>query len=99
MVGKRKNDKSSTDVIKGQRLPKDYFLDNEIPAEADGEVSEADLDATQLYLNSIGFTPLLTQEEEKGRRTAPCTGQSQCLTCFWGNCLVVSARVGIFNLD
>ena len=29
-----------------------------------GETSDRDLDATRLYLNEIGFSPLLTAEEE-----------------------------------
>ncbi len=36
--------------------------DNAAPARS--EVSEGDLDATRLYLNEIGFTPLLTAQEE-----------------------------------
>ncbi len=37
--------------------------DEEIKFDA-GEMPDADLDATRLYLNEIGFTPLLTAQEE-----------------------------------
>ena len=40
------------------------FRSEDIPAQGRYFTSQKQLDATQLYLNEIGFSPLLTPEEE-----------------------------------
>jgi len=65
------------DIDQSAKEIEDVEEDEKIAFQA-GEMPEADLDATRLYLNEIGFSPLLTAQEEVHFSRWALRGDEKC---------------------